>query len=71
MKKVLSIHRGGERHWVGDGFPVRTSFHYQELGSELTPKDLGITVHEKRGRHRREQERRRELDAAGGAELAE
>lgn len=32
------------------------------LGSELTPKDLGITVHEKRGRHRREQERRRELD---------
>ena len=37
MKKVLSIHRGGERHWVGDGFPVRTAFHDQELGSELTP----------------------------------
>lgn len=36
------------------------------LGSELTPKDLGIVVHEKRGRHRREQARRRELDAAGG-----
>lgn len=37
MKKVLSIHRGGERHWVGDGFPVQTAFHYQDLGSELTP----------------------------------
>ena len=37
MKKVLSIHRGGEAHWVGDGFPVRTVFHYQDLGSELTP----------------------------------
>ncbi len=35
------------------------------LGSELTPQDLGITVHEKRGRHRREQERRRELDSSG------
>jgi len=35
------------------------------LGSELTPQDLGIVVHEKRGRHRREQERRRELDAGG------
>ncbi len=41
------------------------------LGSELTPQDLGITVHEKRGRHRREQERRRELDAAGEAERTE
>src|SRR5208282_3288231 len=36
-KKVLSIHRGGESHWVGDGFPVHTVFHYQELGTELTP----------------------------------
>ena len=37
MKKVLCIHRNGESHWVGDGFPVRTIFHYEELGSELTP----------------------------------
>jgi quercetin 2,3-dioxygenase len=37
MKKVSSVHRGGEGHWVGDGFPVRTIFHYQELGHELTP----------------------------------
>jgi quercetin 2,3-dioxygenase len=37
MKSVSSIHRGGEAHWVGDGFPVRTVFHYQDLGAELTP----------------------------------
>jgi redox-sensitive bicupin YhaK (pirin superfamily) len=37
MKKVQTIHRGGERHWVGDGFPVQTVFSYNELGSEMTP----------------------------------
>src|SRR3982074_1046408 len=36
MKKVLSIHRQGEGHWVGDGFPVHTVFHYQER-PELSP----------------------------------
>jgi quercetin 2,3-dioxygenase len=36
MKNVLSIHRQGEAHWVGDGFPVHTVFHYQER-PELTP----------------------------------
>lgn len=36
-KNVLSIHRGGEAHWVGDGFPVHTVFSYQELGAELSP----------------------------------
>ncbi len=36
-KNVLSVHRGGEGHWVGDGFPVHTVFSYQELGVELTP----------------------------------
>jgi tRNA C32,U32 (ribose-2'-O)-methylase TrmJ len=35
------------------------------LGSELTPKDLGIVVHEKRGRHRREQARARGPRPAG------
>ena len=30
MKNVLSIHRQGEGHWVGDGFPVHTIFHYGE-----------------------------------------
>lgn len=37
MKKVSSIHRANNSHWVGDGFPVRTIFSYQELGKELTP----------------------------------
>ena len=36
MKNVLSIHRQGEGHWVGDGFPVHTIFHYQER-PELSP----------------------------------
>ena len=37
MKNILSIHKAGEPHWVGDGFPVRTVFHYGDLGAELTP----------------------------------
>jgi redox-sensitive bicupin YhaK (pirin superfamily) len=37
MKKIRSIHKAGEPHWVGDGFPVRTVFHYGDLGEELTP----------------------------------
>ncbi len=37
MKTIRSIHKAGEPHWVGDGFPVRTVFHYSDLGPELTP----------------------------------
>ncbi|MBI3898703.1 MAG: pirin family protein [Gammaproteobacteria bacterium] len=37
MKKVRSIHRRGESHWVGDGFPVHSIFSYRDLGAELTP----------------------------------
>jgi hypothetical protein len=36
MKNILSIHRQGDGHWVGDGFPVHTIFHYQEH-PELSP----------------------------------
>jgi quercetin 2,3-dioxygenase len=36
MKKVISIHRQRAGHWVGDGFPVHTIFHYQEQ-PELSP----------------------------------
>jgi redox-sensitive bicupin YhaK (pirin superfamily) len=36
MKTIKSIHRQGEGHWVGDGFPVHTIFHYQER-PELSP----------------------------------
>jgi redox-sensitive bicupin YhaK (pirin superfamily) len=37
MKKVRLIHRNNQRHWVGDGFPVRTLFSYNDLARELSP----------------------------------
>jgi quercetin 2,3-dioxygenase len=37
MKKILSIQRGGEPHWVGDGFPVRTIFSHATLGQRVSP----------------------------------
>jgi redox-sensitive bicupin YhaK (pirin superfamily) len=37
MKKLLSVERSTERHWVGDGFPVRTLFAYPEMGVALSP----------------------------------
>lgn len=32
MKKVSRIHRSTGSHWVGNGFPVRTVFSYQNAG---------------------------------------
>jgi hypothetical protein len=37
VKKLRSIQRSADRHWVGNGFPVRTLFAYPHLGSALTP----------------------------------
>lgn len=37
MRKISEIHRAGEQHWVGDGFPVRSIFSYDGLGRELSP----------------------------------
>ncbi|CAA9891932.1 putative Quercetin 2,3-dioxygenase [Candidatus Methylobacter favarea] len=37
LKKLLSIERSTGRHWVGNGFPVRTLFSYSDLGSVLSP----------------------------------
>ena len=38
VKKIDSIRRsGGESHWVGNGFPVRTLFSYSNLGVALSP----------------------------------
>jgi redox-sensitive bicupin YhaK (pirin superfamily) len=37
MKNVSFIRRGGARHWVGDGFPVRTIVSYSDGGAELSP----------------------------------
>jgi len=36
-KKLRSIQRSADRHWVGNGFPVRTLFAYPNLGSALSP----------------------------------
>ncbi|MDD5579760.1 MAG: pirin family protein [Methylobacter sp.] len=37
VKKLLSIQRSTESHWVGNGFPVRTLFSYSGLGPDLSP----------------------------------
>lgn len=34
---AVKVHRGGDFHWVGDGFPVRSIFSYNDLGRELSP----------------------------------
>ncbi len=37
VKKLRGIQRSADRHWVGDGFPVRTLFAYPNLGAALSP----------------------------------
>jgi quercetin 2,3-dioxygenase len=37
VKKLRCIQRSVDRHWVGDGFPVRTLFAYPNLGSVISP----------------------------------
>ena len=37
IKQLRGIQRSVDRHWVGDGFPVRTLFAYPNLGSVLSP----------------------------------
>jgi redox-sensitive bicupin YhaK (pirin superfamily) len=37
LKRLRCIQRSVDRHWVGNGFPVRTLFAYPNLGSVLTP----------------------------------
>ena len=37
MKKVIGIHGNPNRHWVGDGFPVRTLFNYDQMGAQVSP----------------------------------
>jgi len=37
MKTVRGIYSNPHMHWVGDGFPVRSLFDYQELGKQLSP----------------------------------
>lgn len=37
MKKVIGVQGNDRGHWVGDGFPVRTLFFYQNLGKQMSP----------------------------------
>ncbi len=37
MKKILGIHRSPHAHWLGDGFPVRSLFTYDNLASRISP----------------------------------
>ena len=36
-KKLRCVQRSVDRHWVGDGFPVRTLFAYSNLGPVIDP----------------------------------
>ncbi|WP_408098825.1 pirin family protein [Peredibacter sp. HCB2-198] len=37
MKKLLFSQRNNERHWVGDGFPVRSIFSYHNIAKDISP----------------------------------
>jgi redox-sensitive bicupin YhaK (pirin superfamily) len=37
MKTLLETMRNEDRHWVGDGFPVRSLFSYQGDTRTITP----------------------------------
>lgn len=37
MKKILGVHASPRPHWVGDGFPVRSMFSYNDKGKNVSP----------------------------------
>ncbi|MCA4965417.1 pirin family protein [Pseudomonas sp. Y24-6] len=37
MKNIIGIYTSPRGHWVGDGFPVRTLFSYDNLGKHISP----------------------------------
>ena len=37
MKTILGSYSNPNRHWVGDGFPVRSLFSYNSLGARISP----------------------------------
>ncbi|MCJ0763444.1 pirin family protein [Variovorax terrae] len=37
MKQLSFIQRGNGSHWVGDGFPVRSVFSYNDIHEEMSP----------------------------------
>ncbi len=37
MKTIIGRYSNPNRHWVGDGFPVRSLFSYSTLGAQISP----------------------------------
>jgi len=37
MKKLIHVQKSLGKHWVGDGFPVRTIFTYNDLAKSVSP----------------------------------
>lgn len=37
MKTIMGRYSNPNRHWVGDGFPVRSLFSYNDLGKHISP----------------------------------
>jgi redox-sensitive bicupin YhaK (pirin superfamily) len=37
QKTIQGIYSAPRQHWVGDGFPVRSLFHYSQHGTQLSP----------------------------------
>lgn len=37
MKKIQGVYRSPQPHWVGDGFPVRSLFTYDNLAQHISP----------------------------------
>ena len=37
MKELAFIKRSNGQHWVGDGFPVRSIFSYNDIAEEMSP----------------------------------
>ena len=37
MKKITGLLENRQQHWVGDGFPVRTLFSYDQHGRQISP----------------------------------
>lgn len=37
MKKIIGVYSAPGSHWVGDGFPVRSLFSYNQQGEYISP----------------------------------
>lgn len=37
MKNILGVYGNPNQHWVGNGFPVRSLFSYNDLGKQISP----------------------------------